>query len=126
MELTFILGPPAEAQQKAFFDRMQAVIRSGHAQEAEAYERKQAGYLAELFRREHDRPSIVEELINAVLGPTARLRGYELTLGMARGFWVPCLTLALPDSRVEDDVRTSIAAALGKLLKRDWVLSFAH
>ena len=126
MELTIILGPPAEAHQRASFDRLQAAIRSGHAQEAEAYERKQASYLAELFRREHDRPSIVDELISAVLGTTARLRGCELTLGMARGFWVPCLTLALPDSRLEDDERTSIAPALGKLLQRDWVLSFAH
>jgi hypothetical protein len=126
MELTFLLGPPADAQQRASFDRMQAAIRSGPAEEAKAYERKQAVYFAELFRRERDEPSIVEDLLAAVLGATVRLRDYNLTIGLARGLWVPCLTFALPDSRVENDDRNAIAAALGKMLQRDWVMSFAH
>jgi hypothetical protein len=126
MELTFILGPPADAQQRAFFDRMQAAIRSGPAAEAATYEREQAACFAELFRRERDEPSIVEDLLAAILGATVRLRDHELTIGLARGFWVPCLTFALPDSAVQDDGRNAIAAALGKMLQRDWVMSFVH
>ena len=79
----------------------------------------------------------MDELLSAALGLAVRIRRHELQLGMARGAWVPCLTLARRDLETEegspptfppadDESRNTLAAITGKALKLDWVIAFTH
>ena len=136
-ELTLLLGPPADARMRALFDRLQESIKAGHSQEAAVCERIQAEYFGDLFRPEAGRPSIMDELLSAVLGLAVRIRRHELRLGLARGAWVPCLTLACRDLEADDraslrfpptddGARDMLAASIGKALGLDWVIAFTH
>jgi hypothetical protein len=94
-ELTFILGPPIEPEQRRAFDDYQAAMAADREQDARRYEALEREYLEVIFTKEQaGEASIFAELLGAALGAPVRVLRTSFDAAMQGGLWVVAVTVS--------------------------------
>lgn len=131
LDVTFLLGPPADPDFRASFDAAQ-----------ESFGRSKDPSLAEsavlleprlpvLLEPTDEAPSGLDELLSALLDAPVAVRDPFVAVGRFRGAWVAIIQLQPGNLRgpaaaigrffADPELGVALAACLGHVLKLDWV-----